>query len=212
MSILDLPAGWLAAFLPHPWRPTPRSMPINSVNPAVMPRMSRTRSPSSVLSLILGQVYGTTTAVTASPLRASINLVLTVHVWRPRRIKPPASRIAIRPIACGNLNASSILDDRSVSVGASPPERAVLLIAPHRFHLASMWCFLHRRRPSGAGGLYTARRPDMRGCQSRGKPPRVITLPNTWFSNRRVSPRPCGETTSTPLDLPVAGRLMVRTP
>ena len=54
MSILDLPAGWLAAFLPHPWRPTPRSMPINSANPAVMPRMSRTRSPSSVLSLILG--------------------------------------------------------------------------------------------------------------------------------------------------------------
>ena len=29
-------------------------MPINSANPAVMPRMSRTRSPSSVLSLILG--------------------------------------------------------------------------------------------------------------------------------------------------------------
>ena len=54
MSILDLPAGWLAAFLPHPWRPTPRSMPINSANPAVMPRLSRTRSPSSVLSLILG--------------------------------------------------------------------------------------------------------------------------------------------------------------
>ena len=56
MSILDLPAGWLAAFLPHPWRPTPRSMPINSANPAVMPRLSRTRSPSSVLSLILGSI------------------------------------------------------------------------------------------------------------------------------------------------------------
>ena len=31
-------------------------MPINSANPAVMPRMSRTRSPSSVLSLIRGLI------------------------------------------------------------------------------------------------------------------------------------------------------------
>ena len=35
-------------------------MPINSANPAVMPRLSRTRSPSSVLSLILGTSIGRT--------------------------------------------------------------------------------------------------------------------------------------------------------